>query len=220
LMIETVQVETGANPTGTVIWLHGLGADGHDFEPIVPALRESTDPPLRFIFPHAPVRPVTLNGGVPMRAWYNLYGLDRQARQDDVGIAESDSTVRKLIRRENDRGLPSARIVLAGFSQGGAQALYSGTRYRDGLAGIMGLSCYLPVASRLAKERSPANQQTPVVMAHGSFDTVVDPALGAESRAFLTAAGQPVEWHTYPMAHAVCPEEITAIAGWLRKVLP
>jgi phospholipase/carboxylesterase len=217
--LETIEVETGRNPTGAVIWLHGLGADGHDFEPIVADLVRSGERALRFVFPHAPVRPVTLNAGYTMRAWYDIIGLDRHAAQDEAGIRASDAAIRELITRENDRGIATHRIVLAGFSQGGAMALYTGTRLPEKLAGIMGLSCYLLLGSRLAAERSEANQTTPLFMAHGMQDPVVSFQFGEETRRQLETAGYAVEWHAYPMPHAVCPEEIAVIAQWLRQCL-
>lgn len=217
--LETVEIETGRNPDAAVIWLHGLGADGHDFEPIVPDLVRTGERPVRFVFPHAPVRPVTLNAGYAMRAWYDIIGLDRHSAQDEAGIRASDAAVRALIQRENERGIPTSRIVLAGFSQGGALALYTGTRLPENLAGIMGLSCYMLLGSRLAEERSEANQTTPIFMAHGTQDPVVSVQFGDETRRQLEAAGYSVEWHTYPMPHAVSPEEIDAIAAWLRRTL-
>jgi phospholipase/carboxylesterase len=217
--LETVEVETGRNPTAAVIWLHGLGADGHDFEPIVPELVRPRESAVRFVFPHAPVRPVTLNSGYPMRAWYDIRGLDRHSEQDETGIRDADSAVRELIKRENERGIPTNRIVLAGFSQGGAMALYTGTRLPQQLAGIMGLSCYLLLGSQLIAERSEANGTTPIFMAHGIQDPMVSLQFGDETRRALEDAGYAVEWHTYPMPHAVCPEEIEAIAEWLKQRL-
>ena len=219
-MLETVEVETGRRPAGSVIWLHGLGADGHDFEPVVPALVDPGERPLRFVFPHAPTRPVTINGGFVMRAWYDIVGFDRNSRQDEAGIRASDAAVRELIRRENERGVPAERIVIAGFSQGGAMALLTGTRYVERLAGIMALSSYMVLAASFEAERSAANRSTPVFMAHGTFDPVVDPSLGEESRRLMESSGYSVEWRAYPMPHAVCPEEIADIAVWLRRVLP
>jgi len=175
--------------------------------------------PLRFIFPHARVRPVTLNGGYAMRAWYDIAALDRRTAEDERGIRESQATIEALLRRENARGIPSERIVLAGFSQGGAMALFAGTRYPDRLAGIMGLSCYLVLASRLTVERATANEATPIFLAHGAQDPVVAPALGEEARRQLLAAGYTVEWHTYSMPHSLCPQEVGDIATWLRRVL-
>ena len=217
--LATVEVETGAEPRATVIWLHGLGADGHDFEPAVPALVSPGLPALRFVFPHAPVRAVSLNAGARMRAWYDIRGFDRHAAQDDSGARASDASIRALIRRENERGIPTGRIVLAGFSQGGAMALYSGTRLEEPLAGIIGLSCYLLLAASFEAERQGANQGTPIFLAHGSYDAVVDVRLGEETRALLVAAGYAVEWHSYPMPHSVSPEELAAIAAFLQRVL-
>jgi phospholipase/carboxylesterase len=202
-----------------VIWLHGLGADGHDFEPIVPELVRPGERALRFVFPHAPVRPVTLNGGYPMRAWYDIMALERGAAQDEAGIRASQQTITTLIARENERGIATEHIVLAGFSQGGALALYAGTRYPQRLAGIMGLSCYLLQGARLVAERTAANQSTPVFMAHGSQDPVVAPVLGEEARRQLLAAGYAVEWHSYSMPHSVSPQEVADIGAWLRRVL-
>ena len=216
---DAVEVETGRDPAGAVIWLHGLGADGHDFEPLVPELVRPGERALRFVFPHAPIRPVTLNGGFAMRAWYDIIALDRHGPEDEKGIRASQATVEALIRRENARGIGSERIVLAGFSQGGALALFAGARYPDKLAGIMGLSCYLLLAARLATERAAANQATPVFLAHGTQDPVIAPALGQEARRQLEAAGYAVEWHAYSMPHAVCPQEVADIAAWLRRVL-
>ena len=218
-LLETVEVETGALPTAAVIWLHGLGADGHDFEPAVPQLVRPGGRALRFVFPHAPVRPVTLNGGMPMRAWYDIVRLNRLGPEDEAGMRSSDAAVRALIARENERGIPSARIVLAGFSQGGAMALYTGTRFAEQLAGIVGLSCYLPFADQLDAEAHAANRATPIFMGHGTLDAVIDPRLGAAGRAQLAAAGYNVEWHDYPMAHSVCIEELAAIAAFLQRVL-
>jgi phospholipase/carboxylesterase len=216
---DAVEIETGRAPSGSVIWLHGLGADGHDFEPIVPELVRLGERALRFVFPHAPVRPVTLNGGYPMRAWYDITALDRGAAQDEVGIRTSQQAISTLIRGENERGIATDHIVLAGFSQGGAMALYSGLRYPQKLAGIMGLSCYLLQGARLQAERSAANQSTPLFIAHGSQDPVIAAALGEEASRQLLAAGYAVEWHSYSMPHSVSPQEVADIAAWLRRVL-
>ena len=216
---DIVEIETGPNPAAAVIWLHGLGADGHDFEPIVPELVRPGERALRFVFPHAPMRPVTLNGGFAMRAWYDIVSLERRGPEDESGIRGSQARVETLIRRENARGIPSERIVLAGFSQGGALALFAGVRYGEKLAGIIGLSCYLLLAGRLAAERDGANQATPIFLAHGLEDPIVAPQLGAAARAALDAAGYQVEWHTYTMPHSVSPQEIADIAQWLRRVL-
>jgi phospholipase/carboxylesterase len=217
--LEKLEVETGPKPTGTVIWMHGLGADGHDFEPIVPEIVSPHERALRFVFPHAPVRPVTCNGGYRMRAWYDIVALDRRAAEDHNGIQASDTEIGALIRRENERGIPTSRIVLAGFSQGGAMALYTGTRYPEKLAGIMGLSCYMLRSASFAAERGKANESTPIFLAHGVHDPVVELRYGEESRRLLESHGYPLEWRTYPMPHSVCPEEVTDIAAWLRKVL-
>ena len=216
---EAVEIETGANPTAAVIWLHGLGADGHDFEPIVPELVRPGERALRFVFPHAPIRPVTLNGGYAMRAWYDIVSLERRGPEDESGIRASQAAIDTLIRRENARGIATGRIVLAGFSQGGALALFAGTRYGEKLAGIMGLSCYLLLAGRFAAERAAVNQSTPIFLAHGTQDPIVAPVLGEQARATLEAAGYSVEWHAYAMPHSVCPQEVADIAQWLRAVV-
>jgi phospholipase/carboxylesterase len=219
-MDPPVQIDTGPSPGAAVIWLHGLGADGHDFEPIVPELVARGERALRFIFPHAPVRPVTLNNGLPMRAWYDILGLHRGAEQDEAGLRASEARVQALIRAQQAQGIGADRIVLVGFSQGGAMALYSGLRYPERLAGIVGLSCYLPMDATLEAQRHAANAATPILLAHGEYDSIVDPALGEATRTALEAMGYRVEWHRYAMAHAVCSEEVAAIAAFLRRVLP
>lgn len=219
MSLETIEIETGPSPTGTIIWMHGLGADGHDFEPIVPELVRRGERALRFVFPNAPVRPVTLNRGYPMRAWYDILGLERGMAQDEPGIRASHAAIEALIRRENERGITTDRIALAGFSQGGAMALFSGTRYPDKLAGIMGLSCYMLLESHFAAERAAVNQQTPIFLAHGTQDPVVNPLLGEQTRRLLESAGYAVEWHAYTMPHSVCPQEVADIAAWLRRIL-
>ena len=218
-MLEAVEIETGRNPTGAVIWLHGLGADGHDFAPIVPQLVGRDERPLRFVFPHAPVRPVTINGGMSMRAWYDILGFDRGIPQDEVGIRASDAAVGALIRRENERGIPTNRIVLGGFSQGGAISLFSGPRYPEKLAGIMGLSCYMLLEDSAPGGAHPG--QLPDADLPGARQPGPGRGLpaGTEARQLLEAGGYPVEWHAYPMPHSVCPQEIADIAAWLRKVL-
>jgi phospholipase/carboxylesterase len=218
--VEAIEVETGPRPAAAVIWMHGLGADASDFEPIVPELVRPGERSLRFVFPHAPVRPVTINGGYAMRAWYDIIGIDRHSAQDEQGIRASDAIVRALIRRESERGIPAERIVLAGFSQGGAMALYTGTRYPEKIAGIMALSCYMLLEPQFDAERSAANQKTPIFLGHGTQDPVVHPLLAEGTRRRLGSAGYAVEWHAYPMPHSVCPEEIADIAAWLRRVLP
>jgi phospholipase/carboxylesterase len=219
-MLETIEIETGPQPNAAVIWLHGLGADGHDFEPIVPELVARGSRAWRFVFPNAPTRPVTINGGMRMRAWYDIRGLDRSAAEDAEGFQDSDLKVRELIERETTRGIPSTRIVLAGFSQGGAVSLYTAPRLKEQLAGVMALSCYLPRESTFQAERAPANQATPIFMAHGQFDNVVPMALGAKSRDYLQAKGYAIEWHDYPMAHSVSAEEVADIRQFLFRVLP
>ncbi|HTT06592.1 MAG TPA: alpha/beta hydrolase-fold protein, partial [Steroidobacteraceae bacterium] len=188
-----VEIDTGPSPSAAVIWLHGLGADGHDFEPIVPDLVARGERALRFVFPHAPIRPVTLNSGMPMRAWYDILGLHREAEQDEAGLRSSEARVQALIGAQQAQGIPAARIVLAGFSQGGAMALYSALRYPERLAGIVGLSCYLPMVASLASERHSANEATPILLAHGEFDSIVDPSYGEATRALLERAGYRVE---------------------------
>ena len=217
---ETVELETGRSPTGSVIWMHGLGADGHDFEPIVPEITQRGERALRFIFPHAPIRPVTINGGYPMRAWYDIAAIDRRTAEDESGIRTSQAVIDTLVRHENSRGIASERIVLAGFSQGGALAMFAGTRYAEKLAGIMGLSCYLLLERQLLTERSAVNLSTPVFLAHGTQDPVVPVTLGEHARQVLQAAGYTIEWHAYEMPHSLCPQEVTDIAAWLRGVLP
>lgn len=217
-LLDCVEVETGVDPVASVIWLHGLGADGRDFEPIVPDLVLS-DIPIRYVFPHAPVRPVTLNAGFAMRAWYDIVGIDRSSPQDLEGIRQSQADVGALIRQENVRGIDTSRIVLAGFSQGGAVALYAGLRYPERLAGIMGLSTYLPHAADTAAERLKVNESTPVFLAHGSMDTVVIPSMGDDTRKLLLQLGYSVDWHSYRVAHGVCPEEVADIRQWLQRTL-
>jgi phospholipase/carboxylesterase len=219
-MLETIDVETGPKPNAAIIWLHGLGADGHDFEPVVPELVARGEKSWRFVFPHAPVRPVTLNGGSRMRAWYDIKGLDRKSAEDVEGFKDSDAKVRELIKRENGRGIPTARIVLAGFSQGGAVSLYTVPRLEEKLAGVLALSCYLPRESSFVAERQPANDATPIFMAHGQWDATLPVALGSASRDYLRGQGYKIEWHEYPMAHAVCPAEIINIREYLFHVLP
>lgn len=215
----TVEIETGPSPSASIVWLHGLGADGHDFAPIVPQLAARLPRPTRFVFPHAPVRPVTINGGMAMRAWFDIYGIDREIRQDEAGIRASAEIAGALIRHENERGVPSGRIVLAGFSQGGAVALHQGLRHPQTLAGIMGLSTALPLGAAVAGEAHAANAATPILLAHGTLDAVLPFALGTASRDALLALGYDVTWHEYPMPHAVSPDEIHDIGDWLAKVL-
>jgi phospholipase/carboxylesterase len=217
--LESVIVETGPKPSFTIIWLHGLGADGHDFEPLVPELLEDGLPALRFIFPHAPVRPVTLNNGYRMRAWYDIVGIDRRSVEDFAGMQDTADAIGGLVKRENDAGIDSTRIAIAGFSQGGAMALHIGTRSARKLAGVIALSCYLPQASELAVKRHSANDATPFFMAHGTQDPVVPFALGDESRQLLVAAGYAVDWHSYPMAHGLCEPEVADIRAFLKRIV-
>jgi phospholipase/carboxylesterase len=216
-MLETIEITTGGEPDGAVIWLHGLGADGHDFEPIVPELRLPARLALRFVFPHAPMRPVTVNGGMRMRAWYDIIALDRRARQDEAGIRESAAATVTLIEQELERGIAADRIVLAGFSQGGAIAIHTALRYPDRLAGLLALSTWMPLARTLAGEASEANRKLPVFMAHGRQDPMVPLALAEQSREELAAAGYLVQWETYDMGHAVCAQEIADISLWLQE---
>ena len=216
---DCVEVETAPSPRATVLWLHGLGADGHDFEPVVPELQRHLPVATRFVFPHAPVRPVTVNGGYAMRAWYDILSFDRNAPQDAAGIHRSHQVIAALLAREVSRGVPHERIVLAGFSQGGAMALYSGVRQATPLAGILALSCYLLEPARFDAEREAATLHTPVFLAHGEFDNVLPLALGERARERLEQAGYGVEWHQYRMPHSVMPEEIVHIGRWLARVL-
>ena len=218
-MLDTIDIETAPAPTAAIIWLHGLGADGHDFEPLVPELVARGERAWRFVFPHAPIRPVTLNGGLPMRAWYDLKGLDRRAAEDLAGFWDADARVRELIAREASRGIPASRVVLAGFSQGGAVSLYTAPRYPERLAGVLALSCYLPLPDRLAAERGTANQDVPIFMAHGRDDMTLSLTFGLESRDHLRELGYRVDWHEYPMGHSVCNPEVTDIRSFLHAVL-
>jgi phospholipase/carboxylesterase len=211
-LLESVEIAPRGAPELAVIWLHGLGADGHDFEPIVPELRLRRA--VRFVFPHAPVRPVTINNGVEMRAWYDIAGFDFRA-EDDTGIRASAAAVARLVDREIERGVAAERIVLAGFSQGGAIALHLALRESRRLAGALALSTYLPLAATLAREKSEANAALPIFMAHGEYDPVIPVAQAEASRRFLEREGYAVDWHAYPMQHAVCAAEIAAIGAWL-----
>ncbi|HSQ03398.1 MAG TPA: dienelactone hydrolase family protein [Burkholderiales bacterium] len=221
-LLETIEIETADNPPAAVIWMHGLGADGNDFVPIVQELDLATAPAIRFIFPHAPMQPVTINNGYVMRAWYDITFGDLEGsskRADEKGVRASQAAIEKLIARETARGVSSRYIVLAGFSQGGAIALQTGLRHADALAGVMSLSSYLPLAESLAAEAAPANVATPIFMAHGTQDPVVPHGMGAQSRIMLKELGYDVEWHEYPMPHSVCLEEIRDIGAWLSRVL-
>ena len=216
-LLDAIEIETGKNPTASVIWLHGLGADGNDFAPIVPELR-LPKAAIRFVFPHAPVRPVTINGGMRMRAWYDITdGANR--REDERGVRASQVLIEALIGREKERGTKAGRLVLAGFSQGGAIALHTGLRHPERIAGIMALSTYVPVGEKLSAEASTANRDVPIFMGHGSDDPIIPLVRAEQSRNLLKSLGYPVEWHEYGMPHSVCPEELTDIGTWLRKVL-
>jgi len=217
--LETIQSETSPKPSVSVIWLHGLGADGNDFVPIVRELDLRNCPGIRFIFPHAPTMPVTLNGGYVMRAWYDIYAPDLVRREDESGLRKSQQAIENLISVEIARGIPAQRIVLAGFSQGCAMTLQTGLRYPEKLAGLLCLSGYAPLASMLTVERHPANQNTPIFMAHGRADPVIPIHRAEQSRDLLQSLGHTVEWHEYMMQHSVCEEEIDDIGNWFRRVL-
>jgi phospholipase/carboxylesterase len=217
-LLDAIQLETGRDPAASVIWLHGLGADGRDFVPIVGEL-DLPAAPIRFVFPHAPVQPVTINNGMRMRAWYDIVADDLARREDERGVRASQGLVEALVARERERGIPAARIVLAGFSQGGAIALQTGLRHAERLAGIMALSTYVPISATLEAERNPANADVPIFMAHGTQDPIIPLAHARRSRELLERLGYPVEWHEYVMPHSVSPHEIQDIGAWLRRVL-
>jgi phospholipase/carboxylesterase len=212
--MQAVEINTGPNPGAAVIWLHGLGADGHDFEPIVPEL--GLTKPVRFVFPHAPVRPVTINQGMRMRAWYDIFQFGG-GPEDEAGVRASQELVDQMIAEEKKRGI--GRIVLAGFSQGGALALQAALRQPEPLAGVLALSTYLPLSATLEPERSPANREVPIFMGHGQYDDIIPLARAEQSRQILERLGYKVEWHTYPMPHSICPEEIAHISAFLRRVI-
>jgi len=213
-LLAHIELVTGADPKGTVIWMHGLGADGWDFVPIVRELPLPEDLRLRFIFPHAPVRPVTINNGMAMRAWYDISQQDLGRMPDERGIRASSDHVERFIAREVERGVAADKIVLAGFSQGGAIALHTGLRHAEALAGILALSSYLPLEASLDREAAAANRATPIFMAHGTQDPIVPLELAEASRRTLKAKGYNVAWHSYPMPHSVCAEEVEAIGTW------
>ncbi len=217
--LQTVDVETGPAPDASVIWMHGLGADAHDFEPAVPMLHLDSGRALRFVFPNAPVRPVTINGGLEMRAWYDLVSATRDAPEDEAGIRASATAIETLIQRERDRGIAAERIVMAGFSMGGAMALFTALRYPEKLAGVLALSTYLPIAKIVMAEVSAANAGLPIFMGHGQSDDVVSFNFARKSRQRLHQMGYPVEWHEYPMAHSVIPEELQHVRAFLQRVL-
>jgi phospholipase/carboxylesterase len=219
MTLETIEFETGPNPTASIIVLHGLGADGNDFVPIAEALQLDAVGPVRFIFPHAPVQPVTINGGASMRSWYDILHADLVRREDEAGLRQSQQAVEALIARERQRGVAASRTVLMGFSQGCAVTLLTGTRHRERLAGLVGLSGYLPLADRTAAERSAASSGLPIFLAHGRDDTVVPLARAEASRDALQTLGCAVEWHVYPMPHSVCPQEVADLNRWLVALL-
>lgn len=218
-LLDCVEHETGPQPIHSVIWLHGLGADGHDFAPIVPELRLPASLAVRFVFPHASIQPVTINGGMAMRSWYDILTPNLIKREDEAGIRVSEQAIQALIARENARGVPTSRIVLAGFSQGCAMTLHTGIRLKEKLAGLMGLSGYLPLIDMAAQERQAANAATPIFLAHGTHDPVVTLERAEASRAKLAELGYLVQWHTYPMPHSVCAQEIDDISSFLQSVL-
>ena len=217
--LDAIEIETGPAPTASLIVLHGLGADGNDFVPVAEALDLSAVGSVRYVLPHAPARPVTINGGYVMPAWYDLLGIDLVRREDEAGLRDSLLQIEALIDREKARGIPASRIVLAGFSQGCAMALLTGLRHRERLAGLAGLSGYLPLAAKTATEAAPANRDVPIFLAHGLDDGVVDIQRAFASRDALQQLGYRVEWHEYEMEHSVCLEEIADLNRWLLRVL-
>lgn len=217
--LDTLDIEPAGPAQAAIIWMHGLGADAHDFEPLVPHLQLPGQWGLRFIFPNAPIRPVTINNGMRMRAWYDIFSLDIPQRQDEAGIRDSERLIRRLIVRQQEQGIPSERLILAGFSQGGAMALHTGLRYPERLAGILALSTYLPLAETVAEEAHPANADVPIMMAHGDYDPVISLRHAEASRDHLQSLSYSVTWHRYPMAHEVCLQEIEDIRAWLVQIL-
>lgn len=219
MTLEAIEIETGPNPEASIVWLHGLGADGGDFAPLARELDLRAVGPVRYVFPHAPMMPVTINGGYVMRAWYDILSADLVRREDETTLRASQTLVEALLARERARGIASQRIVLAGFSQGCAMTLLAGLRHPERLAGLMGLSGYLPLAATTAAERHAANADVPIFLAHGRVDPVVPLDRALSAREALQALGYAIDWHEYPMAHSVCPEEIGDIEAWLLKVL-
>jgi phospholipase/carboxylesterase len=217
--LDTLDIDNGPDPRAVMIILHGLGADGHDFEPLADELELSAVGAVRFVMPHAPSRPVTINGGYVMPAWYDILALGGRGAEDEAGLRQAQGWIEEVIAREVERGLPASRIVLAGFSQGCAMALMTGLRHPERLAGIVGLSGYLPLAASTAAERHPANADVPIFLAHGRYDPIVAIERGTASRGVLTDLGYPVEWHDYPMEHSLCADEVADLTLWLRKVL-
>ncbi len=218
-LLEHIQIETGPNPEIAIIWMHGLGADGSDFAGMPRELNLAGLPAIRFIFPHAPMMPVTLNGGYIMRAWYDIRNSDLVAREDENGLRASQRQIEALIAREKERGIPASRIILAGFSQGCAMTLQTGLRQSEPLAGLMCLSGYVPLAANLAAEHNPASLATPIFMVHGRGDPVIPIMRATQSRDLLLSLGYQIEWHDYPMQHSLCQEEVDHISAWLQRVL-
>ncbi|MEZ5541202.1 MAG: alpha/beta hydrolase-fold protein [Pseudomonadota bacterium] len=218
-LLDAVEIDPPGKPRASILWLHGLGADGHDFEPLIPQLDIVERLGVRVVLPHAPRRPVTINAGLRMPAWYDILALDFRMREDAAGIRASQQQLEALIVRELDAGIPAGRVVLAGFSQGGAIALHTGLRYPKPLAGILALSTYLPLRDTLAREAATANRATPILMLHGTLDPVVPLPLAQSSRDALVQQGYAVDWLTWPMAHALCAEEVQVISTWLDRLL-
>lgn len=218
-LLPVVEIETNPQPQYSILWMHGLGADGNDFVPIVNELKIAAKKPVRFVFPHAPERSVTINNGYVMRAWYDIYGIGNGSAEDEVGIRDSQSAIDALIEHELQRGVRANHIVLAGFSQGGAMALQAGLRQKNKLGGIMALSCYLPLSASLLNEAETVNANIPIFMAHGTYDTVVPLMLATASKELLHRAHYAVEWHEYAMEHSVCAQEIADIDEWLSRIL-
>jgi len=216
---DAVVIEPQSTHKASVIWLHGLGADGHDFEPIVPELKLPNDLGIRFIFPHAPKRPIAINGGMVMRAWYDIRIPDLSLQEDEDSIRESNDILSSYIDAEINAGITADKILIAGFSQGGAVTLFTGLRYPQKLAGLLALSTYLPLPDQLQAEANNANLKTPLMMMHGTFDPIIPVFQGQNSRYLLQQAGYPIEWHEYPMQHAICPQEINDISHWLQQRL-
>ena len=218
-LLQTIDIDTAPNPTASIIWLHGLGADGNDFVPLVRELDLTGLPGIRFVFPHAKTIPVTINGGYVMRAWYDITGAELTRREDETGLRDSQRDVEALIAREKARGIPASKIVLAGFSQGCAMTLQTGLRHPEKLAGMLCLSGYLPLHEKVPHERTEESIDTPIFMAHGRQDHVVPFIRGEQSRDILEDLGYTIDWHAYPMQHSLCFEEVQDISAWLKKVL-
>ena len=218
-LLENIEIDTAPNPTVAIIWMHGLGADGNDFVPMVRELDLAGLPPIRFVFPHADQIPVTVNGGYVMRAWYDITNADLVRREDEAGLRRSQLQVEALIAREKARGIKADRIILAGFSQGCAMTLQTGLRHPEKLAGLMCLSGYLPLSATVAFDRTEESLDTPILMVHGRSDGVIPLARAEQSRDLLGSMGYQVEWHDYPMQHSLCPQEVVDIGAWLKKVL-